>query len=430
MLNSLFGDLGLSRSQDAPRLQRARSNVAARPGFAARAMVESRSAQLNDNGTLIDHQVRDLFVAGSPAQAMREHFATLEKADAQARLMTLFDPSHIWAPSVIKSLADASGQPIERLNLREHVGLRTLATIERTAIRPGGETLKIYHADIGTPGAGNAEIAMALMERSDLATVIVGRMHPQTIDSLLASLCAASVQPGWRCGTLLFLLPPAASWMADKVAAVEWPASLRVLVRNEPLTSASAVWNTLLGVWNQVKHLEPRQAAESGAGLPPVALGTAAAAMGPSAPGVMPQSASQAGVHTAPLAAPAAATSEQLQAALTMSELARTEGLLGCAVLDAGSGAVLAREQREGAACDIAAVAAAAATLWRTQRHCAAAAGLQEPVDEVTMQAGSQAWVVRALERQAGWLLLGVFDRPHANLLMGRQRLSDVQRTL
>jgi hypothetical protein len=147
-----------------------------------------------------------------------------------------------------------AGGPIERLHLREQTTLRTLATIERTTlVRRHEETLKIYHADVRAPGRENAEIPIALMERSHMTTVVVGPMQPHAIDALLTSLLEAVSLPTWRCPNVLFMLPPSAVWIANKISAVPWPTRLHVHVLNESMTSASSVWNAMLGMWNHVK---------------------------------------------------------------------------------------------------------------------------------------------------------------------------------
>ena len=88
-------------------------------------------------------------------------------------------------------MSDAGGRPIERLHLREKTTLRTLAMIERTTlVRRHEDTLRIYHADVRAPGRDNAEIPIALMERSQMTAVIVGPMQPHAIDALLQSLLA------------------------------------------------------------------------------------------------------------------------------------------------------------------------------------------------------------------------------------------------
>ena len=169
-------------------------------------------------------------------------------------MITLLDPVGVWASAVIKALSDAGGQPIERLHLREKTTLRTLAMIERTTlVRRHEDTLRICHADVRAPGPDNAEIPIALMERSQMTAIIIGPMQPHAIDALLQSLLQATTLPTWRCPNLLFMLPPNAVWIANKVGAVVWPARLHVHVLSESMTGASSVWNAMLGMWNRVK---------------------------------------------------------------------------------------------------------------------------------------------------------------------------------
>jgi len=409
MLNSLFGDLGLARSSESSALARAARASRSSSRFAATAMLESQSSRLNERGEIIDRHVRDLFVNGSAAQAMRDHFATsAEGGQGDARMITLFDPAHLWAPAVIKALSDAGGRPVERLNLREHTSLRTLATIERTSIQPGGKTLKVYHADIGSSSSRGSEVAMALLERSDLATVIVGRLHPQTIDTLFENLRHAASQPTWRCRTLLFMLPPAAVWMASKVAGIAWPQALRVLVLNEPMTSASAVWNSLLATWNQVKRLDANAPTESVEGV----VTDAAPA------------ASWAGEVHSP-----EPPSQQERIERAMLELRRTDGLLGCALVDRGSGAWL--DQRLNAA-DVGLEACARAGLahWQSLDGQESPTWMGGAAQELIFASAQRDVVTRVAGAHGQWLLLSVFDRQRAHPALSRQRMAEAQAAL
>ena len=38
-------------------------------------------------------------------------------------MVTLLDPSRLWASQVVHALSDAAGQPVQRLNLRERATL-------------------------------------------------------------------------------------------------------------------------------------------------------------------------------------------------------------------------------------------------------------------------------------------------------------------
>ena len=72
---------------------------------------------------------------------------------------------------MVHALADAAGQPVQRLNLRERATLRTLAVIERTLVpRRQAGALRVYHAAIRASamaqGLAQDEISNALAERS------------------------------------------------------------------------------------------------------------------------------------------------------------------------------------------------------------------------------------------------------------------------
>lgn len=461
MLKSLFGELGppedsTSRPSQPPALEPERR-------FAARAMMESVATEVNERGQMVDRHLRDIVVSGSPAQAMRDHFAaTRTDAEPSARLITLFDPSRIWASAVVKALSDAGGMPIERLHLREQHTLGTLAMIERTTVvRRFDDALKVYHADVRAPGRSNTEIPIALMERSHLTAVIVGSMQPHAIDDMLASLSEASAQPDWRCPAILFMLPPNASWIANKIATIRWPEALRIQVQNEPLTSASAVWNAVLGAWDRVKNLTrwgmippvPEAAAEpqefpikvadldpasslaermSDEGPPTItdplhagyepAQGKAAA----QAPGFRTGSPLYGDAEDDSLRPPAALDPPRAQQAL--SRLLATDGVLACALVDSMSGLAIAQEVRPEHRYDIEAGVAACAQVLRAHRLAARSAGLAEPIDEVIVTIGSVQQIIHRVPRHLDLFLFILIDKNKLNLALGRLKILEAEK--
>ena len=197
MLKSLFGELGPPEpGSDGTSPGRREGD-----GFAATPILETQSTRVTAAGHMVDRHSQELVVVGSPAQAIRKHFAsTRADLESASRMLTLLDPGNAWAGWVIKALSDAGGLPVERLHLREATTLRTLATIERTTLmRRHEESLKIVFADVRAPGRENAEIPVALMERSHLTTVIVGTLQSHAVDALLASVLEAASLPTWRC---------------------------------------------------------------------------------------------------------------------------------------------------------------------------------------------------------------------------------------
>jgi predicted regulator of Ras-like GTPase activity (Roadblock/LC7/MglB family) len=407
VLTSLFGDLsnpaGKRTGSDEPT------------GFAATAILESVATEVNAQGQMVDRHSHDLVVTGSPAQAIRDHFAdTRADLDTATSLITLLDPTGVWAPAVIKALSDAGGRPIERLHLRENTTLRTLALIERTTlVRRHEDALRIYHADVRAPGPENAEIPVALMERSQMTTVIIGAMQPHAIDALLLALLAATSIGTWRCPNLLFMLPPNAVWIANKVHAIGWPEQLRVHVLSESMTSASSVWNAMLGMWNQVK-LE--SVADIDPTLPLLSLNEVAAP-GPSARGPAPGA-------TPPNALDPARARQALATMLTL------DGLLGCAIVDSASGLALARELREDQPVDIELAAAACTQVLRMQRQVARNMGLSEHIDEILISAGPRQQIMRTVSRHPDLFLVVLLDKQRTNLALARFQLAEVERGL
>ncbi len=418
MLTSLFGDLG------PPEVPKPDTSDDSDSGFEATAIMETVATAVNARGQMVDRHSQDLVVTGSPAQAIRDHFAdTRSDLDTATSLIALLDPAGVWATAVIKALSDAGGRPIERLHLRERSTLRTLATIERTTLaRRDEEPLRIYHADVRAPGSENAAIPMALMERSQLAAVIIGPLQPHTIDALLSQLQAATMLTTWRCPNLLFMLPPNAVWIANKIGAMAWPGRLQVQVLSESMTGASSVWNALLGVWNQVK---PEPGWEPSGSMPllteegfPIKVGALAASLVLQAPAPAP-------------AQPRPAALDPTRARLALGSLLALEGLLGAAIAEVTTGLVLARENRdESPIVDMDRAAAACAQVLNTQRHSARQMGLPEPADEMIVTAGPRQCVMRPLPRHPGLFVVMLVDKHRTNLALARFQMRDVERAL
>ena len=435
MLTSLFGDLGPPRDLS----KKARPEAEGPDhGFAATAILESMATEVNDQGKMVDRHQHDLVISGSPAQAIRDHFATT-RADLEtaSRLITLLDPVGVWASAVIKALSDAGGRPIERLHLREQTTLRTVATIERTTlVRRHEETLKIYHADVRAPGRENAEIPIALMERSHMTTVVVGPMQPHAIDALLDTLQEATMLPTWRCPNLLFMLPPNAVWIANKISAIPWTQRMHVHVLNESLTSASSVWNAMLGMWNHVKTQPAWEPPDAALGMAdyPIKVADLQAAEGriPAPTKASVTSATPPDLRAAgkPVMRVSHHALDTGRARSALTDMLLIDGLLGCAVVDGTTGLVLARESREDHPADLDLSAAASAQVLRAHRLAARNMGLSDQIDEVMVSAGQRQHVLRTVSRHPELFLLALLDKHRANLALARYKLLEVERGL
>jgi len=434
VLTSLFGDLGPGKDPDGKKA-RSPGDGEVPVAFEATAIMETVATEVNDRGQMVDRHSRDLVVSGSPAQAIRDHFAeTRADLETASSMITLLDPVGVWASAVIKALSDAGGQPVERLHLREKTTLRTLAMIERTTlVRRHEDTLRICHADVRAPGPDNAEIPIALMERSQMTAIIVGPMQPHSIDALLQSLLQATTLPTWRCPNLLFMLPPSAVWIANKVGAVVWPARLNVHVLNESMTGASAVWNAMLGMWNRVKSQpgwDPTAASFAGTDLSIGARKVNDGAAGSAGALSAGPAATVANDATPPVMRISRSVLDPARAREALAAMLSLDGLMGCAVVDGNTGLVIARELREDQPVDIELAAAACAQVLRTHRQAARNMGLSDHIEEIITTAGARHQLMRALPRHPNLFLVALLDKHRTNLALARFQLIEVEKAL
>ncbi len=411
MLKSLFGDLTL------------RDPHPAASGLAATALLDTVTGEVNDLGHVIDRHLRDLFVTGSPAQAVRAHFATTRDDQLPGtRVLALHDPLGLIAPAVLKILSEAGGQPIERLHLRDQSTLATLAMIGRATLpRRTDDTLKVYTAEVRAGMAPAHDIPIALMERCDLACVVVGDMPPGAVDELLAALAVAAFAPTWRCPSLLFLLPVDGSAVAEKVRTTSWPRALRVHAVCGPLIRATTAWDSVLSYWNLIKPatasapvLAP--AVGLGGSLGPQQIDRLHAAM-PPAP--------------APRrAGPGHRMPDPLEAGRMLRELMQVDGMLYATVVDSNTGQPVAAE---GTGADFSQAATAATEVLRMHRRTLRMTGHPrplDPVDEIVVAVGSRYHLLRTLTAFPEHFVFAVLDKLRSNLATARFRLLEAQQTL
>ena len=391
----------------------------------------------------------DVVVDASPAAAIRAHFAG-HRADLQraSAMVTLLDPSQLWASQVVHALADAAGQPVQRLNLRDRATLRTLAVIERTLVpRCGADALRVYHADHRASalsyGAAQEEIGNALAEGSQLTAVIVGAMQPHALVALLRSLLQATHQPEWRCPRLVFILPPGAAALRQRILDQPWPAQVRASAVAEPLACTASVWNCVLTAWAALQapgqplaHC-PNGAAGDGAGVSSTASHTASHTVS--------HTVSHEGSHAASTAAspapwpglgPTTGARHRARGPLPqtltrlLAPLASSDGLLACGIVDLNRGDLLASQSRERPPTDLAGLALA---LCAARRAHQSMAGDTAPPDEILITAGPRQTLLRVLPGGDALGALGfvaLLDRQQANLALLRFRLLAAERLL
>ncbi|WP_157359809.1 roadblock/LC7 domain-containing protein [Caldimonas brevitalea] len=430
MLTSLFGDLGAPAHP--PRRVRRPSPEGS--DFAATAILESVATEVNDRGQMVDKHTRDLFVVGSPAEAIRQHLvATRSDLGVASRQITLFDPARLWAGSVIKALSDASGQPIERLHLRHQTTLATIAQIERTSLpRRVDEPLKIYHTDVRQLSAEALAVPIALMESSHLTAVVVTPASAHELDDMLGMLHAATKDVHWRCPNLLFMLCAQTGHLAARIAEMRWPNRLNVQVTNEPMTSASGVWNSVLSTWNRVKTRSQWDQSKPAPALGVSEFPIKVAELG------MPIIGTVKAVDAAAAVAPVAVQVDTLhnapdatRVARTLSQLMQVEGVLGCCIADMTTGLLLGSEVAPDVESLHLELAAASQTeVMKAHRRAARDMGCGERVDEIFVTHGRRHLVLRTVTAHPELFVLAVLDKQRVNLALARYKIMDAEKAL
>ncbi len=385
MLKSLFGEL-TPAPIDAAR---------PREGFQATRIYPFPKGPGVSTDRGVDPFQQDLFVSGSPAQAMRSHLAKLPP-DEGHHVVTLLDTHHHLAPRLIQNLSEATGHPVQRLNIRHHASQHVMATLERVVVpRRGDASLKLYHADVPpwqgerAPEDDSPSMPMVLMESSSLAAVVVAPMPAADLDDMLAKLAAATQSTHWRCPTLLFVLSPETAWAEARIRDTEWPGDVQVDVVDEPSPSPARTWNALLMAWDR---------------------------------------------HDLSLVPDQTLTRMQVleQGRIMGRELRNlmgTPGILGCAVAECQSGTLVVGESHD-ASLDLRQVSAALASTLRGHQDGWQRLDGAAPLDEIVLCAGTDQFVVRPGKRLPEFFLFAKIDPARSNLTLARLKIADAHRAL
>ena len=400
MIDSLFGDLAprpLGPPVRDASAEQAADDIAAQP-----------AAGLSTTVTALD-----LVVDGSAALAMRQHFAT-HRADLHGAspMITLLDPSRLWAADLVHGLANAGGQPLQRLNLRERATLRTLAVIERALVAQdpdgGCAAPRVYHADIraspGEAGLDHDDITSALAEASQMTAVLVGTLAPRALAGLLTLLCEAALRPSWRCPRLVFVVAPGDVDAQQQILAQAWPAPLRATVVADPHGSTASVWHNVLNAW--LAH--------------PLRIG-------PPTPGSLAYAQAQAQAQPQPAPEP-----DNDSLARLLATMARTDGMLACGVVQLPGGHLLASQSGPAGAASLPRLPRQAQAICASLQalHMATDGGqaADDPVDELLVNTGSHQTLLRVLPGDSGLGFVAFVAKSQINLALLRFKLLDVEK--
>ena len=242
--------------------------------------------------------------------------------------------------------------------------------------------------------------------------------------ALLRSLLQATRQPQWRCPQLVFILPPGAAALRQRILEQHWPPQVHATAVAEPMACAASVWNGVLEAW-EAAQAPPQPAAADLPGRPtesgdPLSVDGRAGAALSSRPGWRPGTQGGAQLVRPDVPLPEALTR-------LLAPLAASDGLLACGIVDLSRGDLLASQSRERLATDLAGLALALCAA--RQAHQSMAGDAAAP-DEILITAGPRQTLLRTLPGDNALGFVALLDRQQTNLALLRFKLLEAERLL
>jgi predicted regulator of Ras-like GTPase activity (Roadblock/LC7/MglB family) len=118
------------------------------------------------------------------------------------------------------------------------------------------------------------------------------------------------------------------------------------------------------------------------------------------------------------------------RAARALQTLGEVDGVLGCALVDSGTGLVLAQQSRDDQPLQLELAAATSTQVLRSHQQSSRDMGLTAEIDEVTTSAGPRHHVIRAVKGHRGLFIFVLLDKHLANLSLARYKLMEAEQSL
>ncbi|MDA7416796.1 hypothetical protein PGB34_10510 [Xenophilus arseniciresistens] len=111
----------------------------------------------------------------------------------------------------------------------------------------------------------------------------------------------------------------------------------------------------------------------------------------------------------------------------SMEELMTTDGAMGAALVDSGSGMVLGHI---GSGVDLEVAAAGNTEVVRAKMKTMRALGLDDAIEDILITLGKQYHIIRPMVRQEGLFIYLVLDKSRSNLALARRKTAEVEQSL
>ncbi len=209
------------------------------------------AAETGDIGQAVGPHVRELFVSCEPAEALVQQLEHLRPA-----YVALHDVASHASAKLLRAVAAAAGQPLQRLVIRRHSYGTTLATVEFVDCpSAAGISVRFYGTDAESDTATRLAIGRVLLCHASLVVAMVGDLPAHALTEQLQPLRQLIFSPEWQ--ALQLQLMPLSATTAHALANLSaglgagsgLPISVAPLVQ-KPLEA----WSHLSKTWNQLQN--------------------------------------------------------------------------------------------------------------------------------------------------------------------------------
>ena len=377
---------------------------------------DERTGHRQEIGRPVGNDVRELFVACAPGEALQQQFEHLHP-----EFIAVHDLATRSSRQLLHGIAAASSQAVQKLVLRRQGGGSPLATIEfiEVPVTPY-EMLRIYSTDIDntTDAASRHAVARTLLAYSQLAVMMVGAVPAEKIQATLQPWRDEIISSPWLNRNLLLLpLTNSTTLMTNGQNMVR---GTSVTVRATPVVTRPAdAWNFINGTWSRL-----RGSVSSTSTPPPARVGgnMDAAYRPPAAPvdasGFAPTSLLPQRPMPDVSARPVPMRDKVLD--VYVHQVCDLNGVVGCCVFDIGSGVPVAHG---GAGAPPDELARHGRALLSAMGTASRSLGLGHTMPDAAITMGAHHLLLRSVAKHSGMALLTVLDRTNANLTLARLQI-------
>ncbi len=372
-------------------------------------------------GRRVNDEQLELFVTGSPAEALVQLFEKLEP-----EFIALHDVGSTVALRLLAALASSGGRKLQRLLVRRQGYGVPLATLQFAELPlPRQRVLRIYATAVDSDSQSREQLAQALLAHCRLGVLLVGEVPAHVLDGALQPLRAAMSTQRWPNREMLAVPVGHVPTLAVQAASLTRLCGTQVRVTPQ-VTRATEAWAYVSGAWNRMHEVVPVAAPRTAAADFAATQSMPLDAM-PGESHYRDQTRDQARDQTRePLVrgvmqaqAQAQAQGQALHALVTQLSLVR--GVVSCCVFEMRTHRSLAHAGGPPSSLPLAAQGAA---MLRTMAETSLVLGLGTEQPEAVVTLGDKQLLLLPLPNQPGLALHAVLERGEVQLTVLRSTLS------